>query len=61
MHMTIESHLEQLVKKHGALETEIAEAMTHPSIDDVVLTDLKRRKLYLKEEIERIRSSATRH
>ena len=59
--MTIESHLEQLVKKHGALETEIAEAMTHPSIDDVVVTDLKRRKLHIKEEIERLRTGATRH
>ena len=54
--MTIESHLEQLVRKHGALETEIAEAMTHPSIDDVVLTDLKRRKLHIKEEIEKLRA-----
>lgn len=59
--MTIESHLEQLVRKHGALETQIAEAMSHPSIDDVVLTDLKRKKLYIKEEIERLKSGATRH
>lgn len=59
--MTIESHLEQLVKKHGALEHEIAEAMAHPSTDDIVLTDLKRKKLHLKEEIERIRSGKTHH
>jgi hypothetical protein len=59
--MTVESHLEQLVKKHGALEHEIAEAMAHPSTDDIVLTDLKRKKLYVKEEIERIRTSRTRH
>jgi hypothetical protein len=59
--MTIESHLEQLVKKHGALEHEIAEAMAHPSTDDVIVTDLKRKKLHLKEEIERIRSARTHH
>jgi hypothetical protein len=59
--MTVESHLEQLVKKHGALEHEIAEAMAHPSTDDIVLTDLKRKKLYVKEEIEKIRTSRTRH
>ncbi len=59
--MTIESHLETLVKKHGALENEIAEAMTHPSINDIVLTDLKRKKLYIKEEIERIKKDKTRH
>lgn len=59
--MTIKSHLEQLVKKHGALETELAEAMAHPSTDDIVLTGLKRRKLQIKEEIERLKSGATRH
>lgn len=59
--MSIESHLEQLVKKHGALEHEIAEAMAHPSITDSVLSEMKRRKLHLKEEIERLRSGQTRH
>jgi hypothetical protein len=59
--MTIESHLEQLVRKHGALEHEIAEAMAHPSTDDIVLTDLKRRKLYVKEQIERLKTGSTRH
>jgi hypothetical protein len=59
--MTIESHLATLVKKHGALETEIAEAMTHPSIKNISLIDLKRKKLHLKEEIERIKSEQTRH
>ncbi|MGL4490993.1 MAG: YdcH family protein [Rhizobiaceae bacterium] len=59
--MTIESHLETLVKKHGALENEITEALAHPSIDDIVLTDLKRKKLQLKEQIERIKRDHTRH
>lgn len=59
--MTIASHLESLVKKHGALESELNEAMAHPSINDIALTDLKRRKLHLKEEIERLRSGSTRH
>ncbi len=59
--MTIASHLESLVKKHGALESELNEAMAHPSINDIALTDLKRRKLHLKEEIERLRSGTTRH
>ncbi len=59
--MTIASHLESLVKKHGALESELSEAMARPSINDITLTDLKRRKLHLKEEIERLRSGTTRH
>ena len=59
--MSVESHLEQLVKKHGALEHEIAEAIAHPSVDDSIVTDLKRKKLHVKEEIERLKSAHTRH
>ena len=59
--MSIESHLEQLVKKHGALEHEIAEALAHPSVDDSTVTDLKRKKLHIKEEIEKLKSGQTRH
>ena len=33
--MAIESHLAELEKRHQALEQEIAEALTHPSIDDL--------------------------
>ena len=59
--MSVESHLEQLVKKHGALEHEIAEAIAHPSVDDSIVTDLKRKKLHVKEEIERLKAGHTRH
>ena len=59
--MSIESHLEQLVKKHGALEHEIAEALAHPSVNDSTVTDLKRKKLHIKEEIEKLKSGQTRH
>jgi hypothetical protein len=53
--MTIQAHLAELVRKHRALEDEIAEAMTHPSTDDLKLAELKRRKLLVKDEIQRIR------
>ena len=59
--MKIESHLETLEKKHGALEEEIAEALAHPSVDDLEIADLKRRKLLLKDEMERLRAEATTH
>jgi hypothetical protein len=59
--MTIQSHLQTLEKKHGALEDEIAEALAHPSMSDIVLIDLKRKKLHIKEEIERIKRDKTRH
>jgi hypothetical protein len=53
--MTIQAHLAELERKHRALEDEIAEAMTHPSTDDLKLAELKRRKLLVKDEIQRIR------
>ena len=58
--MSLEAHLESLLRKHGNLETEITHAMSRPSPDQVELTQLKREKLRVKEEIERIRSE-TRH
>jgi hypothetical protein len=51
----MEMHLAELEKKHRALEHEIEEAMHHPGIDTLTLTELKRRKLSLKDEIERLR------
>ena len=55
--MTIEAHLATLEKKHFALEEELHTAMTHPSSDDRTIADIKRRKLRIKDEIERIRST----
>ncbi len=55
--MTIEAHLATLEKKHFALEEELHAAMNQPSSEDQTIADLKRRKLRIKEEIERIRSS----
>jgi hypothetical protein len=53
--MTMQSHLAELERKHQALEDEIADAMTHPSSDGLKIVELKRRKLLVKDEIERIR------
>jgi hypothetical protein len=53
--MTIQAHLAELERRHQALEDEIAEAMNHPSIDGLKLAELKRRKLQVKDEIERLR------
>jgi hypothetical protein len=53
--MTMEAHLAELERKHQALEAELAEELTHPSSDDLKIRELKRRKLHVKDEIERIR------
>ena len=59
--MAIESHLAELEKRHQALEHEISEALAHPSIDDLTLVELKRRKLLVKDEIVRIRQDTLVH
>ena len=53
--MTMQSHLAELEKRHQALEIEIAEALQHPSTDDLALLELKRRKLQVKDEITRLK------
>ena len=59
--MAIESHLAELEKRHQALEQEISEALAHPSIDDLKLVELKRRKLHVKDEIMRLKQEVSVH
>lgn len=59
--MAIESHLETLERKHGALEKEISDALLSPASDDLQISNMKRRKLMLKEQIEKIKSVVTHH
>jgi hypothetical protein len=53
--MTMESHLAELQRRHQALEKEIEDAANHPGTDALAISELKRRKLQLKDEIERLR------
>jgi hypothetical protein len=57
--MSIQAHLASLEQQHAALKHEIEEALQHPSIDDLQLAELKRRKLHIKDEITRLKSSQT--
>lgn len=59
--MSLESHLAELHRKHGEIEREIDEALTHPSATDLEIAELKRRKLAIKDEIYKIRAEPTRH
>ena len=56
--MSIQSHLTELERRHQALEQELSDAMAHPSIDDLKIAELKRRKLQVKDEITRLRTGA---
>ncbi len=53
--MALQAHLSELERRHQALEDELIEALQHPSTDDLRIAELKRRKLALKDEIERLR------
>ncbi len=59
--MAISTHLAELEQRHRMLEDELAEALQHPSTDDLILRELKRRKLQLKDEIARLTQSTSVH
>jgi hypothetical protein len=56
--MAIEAHLVELERKHKSLENELHEALIHLSTDDLQIAELKRRKLMVKDQIERLRHAS---
>ena len=58
--MSLATHLEELQRKHTDIEREIDEALAHPSIDDLEIVTLKRRKLALKDEMVKLEQQ-TKH
>lgn len=58
--MAIAAHLAELAEKHRALEDRIDRAVSSPGIDDIEILRMKKEKLKLKDEIERL-SVETRH
>jgi hypothetical protein len=53
--MALQEHVESLRSKHARLEQLIAEELHRPLPDQVELARMKREKLRIKEEIERVR------
>ncbi len=54
--MALSAHLEQLNNKHAKLDEEIEKLMKHPAPDTILLTELKKQKLQLKEKISQMQS-----
>lgn len=52
--MSAEAHIEQLREKHVELEQAISVENQRPHPDDLVIADLKRQKLRVKDEIHRL-------
>ena len=55
--MAVQAHLAELERKHKTLESELHDALMHLSTDDLRIVELKRKKLFLKDEIERLRET----
>lgn len=53
--MSLQAHIRELEAKREELKNRIAELMAHPSVDDLEIARLKREKLHLKDEIERLK------
>lgn len=56
--MSLDTHLAELQRKHETLKAKIAAEQNRPGGDDLELTTMKKRKLRLKEEIERWKKRA---
>lgn len=52
--MSLGAHLQELEKKHANLAARVEEAERSPGINSLDLRNMKKEKLRLKEEIERL-------
>ncbi len=52
--MSLGSHVEELKKKHQNLSEQVEQAQRAPGATDQEIADMKKQKLRLKEEIERL-------
>ncbi|MHA6266037.1 DUF465 domain-containing protein [uncultured Aliiroseovarius sp.] len=52
--MSMSSHLEELRRKHEVLSEKVEAAQRAPGSSDLEISELKKQKLKLKEEIERL-------
>lgn len=56
--MSLGSHLQELKKKHATLSAEVEAEAARPGSDSLQLAAMKKQKLALKQEIERLREGA---
>ena len=52
--MSLSSHLEELKKKHESLSVAVETAQRSPGVPNVEITEMKKQKLRLKEQITRL-------
>jgi hypothetical protein len=59
--MSLQGHIVELQRRHEALKKELELAKRHPLTEEAKILEIKRKKLILKDEIEKLRQSETRH
>ena len=59
--MSLTSHLAERVRRHQVLEKQIETELHHPATSDLKLLALKRKKLHLKDEIEKLQVNGQVH
>lgn len=52
--MTISSHVQELRKKHRHLSEMVEMEQRSPAADDLQIREMKKQKLYLKQQIARL-------
>lgn len=55
--MALQGHINHLAKQHQKLEENINAEMTRPDWDETRVSELKKQKLRIKDELEKLRSS----
>ena len=53
--MALDAHIAELSERHRTLDRKIEEELARPTVDDLRIVDLKRQKLRLKDELERLK------
>ena len=52
--MSLTIHIQELKKKHQSLAMKVEEAQRSPGVSDYDIAHMKKQKLHLKQEIERL-------
>jgi len=58
--MALDAHVTELSDKHRVLEKQIETEMARPSADDIEISKLKREKLRIKDELERLKAEGSK-
>lgn len=56
--MALSTHIQSLEEKHQSLEAELNSLKQRPSVSDIEVSEVKRQKLHLKDEIARLKAEA---